>query len=103
MKQSVGPLRSIPCRLDWHEQLAQTRTSALSLCLTDNPSALPVLTTPEPQQFLGVTHKSPKNNIDKRVDAGRLRQVGSATYSNILFAPRESQIIGGIILLRQKV
>ena len=103
MKQSVGPLRSMPCSLDWHEQLAQTRTSALSLRLANNPLALFVLTTPETQQFLGVTYKSAKNNIDKRVDAGSLRQVGDATYSNVLVAPGKLQIIGEIVLLRQQV
>ena len=77
----------------WHQQLAQSRTSALLLRLVDNLFALPVLTIPEVQEFLSVTYKSAKNNVDKLVQEGILQQVGDAKYAKTFFAPEILRII----------
>ena len=78
----------------WHKQLAQTRASALLLRLADNLFAVPILTIPEARKYLSVSYPTAKNNVEKLIDAGILRQLGEASYGKTFFAPEIIQIIG---------
>ncbi len=78
----------------WHEQLAQTRASALLLRLADNLFSLPVLTIPEAREYLKVSYATAKNYVEKLIEAGILRQVGEASYGKVFYAPEILRIIG---------
>ena len=78
----------------WREQLAQARASALLLRLADNLFALPVLTIPEAREYLNVSYATAKNNVEKLIEAGILRQLGEASYGKVFCAPEILRIIG---------
>lgn len=78
---------------EWHERLTRARVSALLLRLADSLFDSPVVTIPIAQRILDVTYSSARNNVEKLVQAGILRQVGENTYGKVFLAGEILQII----------
>lgn len=80
-------------QIEWRERLTQARTSALLPRLADRLFDAPIITIPEAQGFLDVTYSSARNNVEKLVGAGILRQVGEGSYGKVFLADEILQII----------
>ena len=80
-------------QIEWRERLTQARTSALLPRLADRLFDAPIITIPEAQRILGVTYSSARNNVEKLVGAGILRQVGEGSYGKVFLADEILQII----------
>lgn len=78
---------------EWRERLTRTRASALLLFLADSLFDTPIVTIPIAQKILGVTYSSARNNVEKLVGAGVLRQVGENTYGKVFLAAEILQIM----------
>lgn len=78
---------------EWRERLTGTRVSALLLRLADSLFDAPIVTIPTAQDVLGVTYSSARNNVEKLVRAGILRQIGENTYGKVFLAEEILQII----------
>lgn len=67
-------------RRSWQDRLAQARSSALPLRLAEALFDSPILTIPQAQRILDVTYVSAQRNVEKLVEAGILKQLGTSTY-----------------------
>ncbi|MFP3869225.1 MAG: Fic family protein [Desulfobacteraceae bacterium] len=70
----------------WRARLLKGRASPVLLRLADSLFASPVLTIPQAQRFLEVTYRSAKQNVDKLVSLGILRQAGESSYGKLFMA-----------------
>lgn len=82
--QKANRLRDL--QIEWRQRLTQTRTSALLPRLADSLFDTPVITIPKAQRILDVTYSSARNNVEKLVQAGILRQVGDNSYGKVFLA-----------------
>lgn len=80
-------------QIEWRERLTQARTSALLPRLADRLFDTPIITIPEAQRILDVTYSSARNNVEKLVGAGILRQVGEGSYGKVFLADEILQIV----------
>lgn len=70
----------------WRQRLMQARASALLPRLVDSLFESPLLTIPQAQRILNVTHRSARLNVEKLVKAGILRQLGEFSYGKMFVA-----------------
>lgn len=89
--QKANRLRDL--QVEWHERLARTRASALLLRLADSLFDTPVISIPGAQRILDVTYTSARNNVEKLVQAGVLRQMGENSYGKVFLAEEILQIV----------
>ncbi len=67
-------------REKWRSQLIRTRASALPLKLMEHLFVTPVLTVPQVQQWLEVSHPTAQRVVEKLVQEGILHPAGEASY-----------------------
>lgn len=81
-------------RAAWRERLAAGGATATLLRLTDSLFETPVISIPQAQQFLGVTYRGAKLNVDKLVKEGILQAGGESSYGKTFVAEEILRVIG---------
>ncbi|MBM4287548.1 MAG: Fic family protein [Deltaproteobacteria bacterium] len=71
---------------EWRARLLKGRASPLLLRLADSLFASPILTIPQVQHSLRITYRSAKQNVEKLVNLGILRQAGEPSYGKSFIA-----------------
>ena len=80
-------------QVSWRQKLLDIRSSALLLRLVDHLFESPILTIPQAQQAIDASYPGTKNNIDKLVELGMLKQITQSGYNKFYVAPKILQII----------
>ena len=78
---------------EYHEIVHVTKRSALQIRLVDLLIERPVITTVFAKRYLNVSYPAAKNNIDRLVKVGILREVSSAKRHRIFIAEKVLEII----------
>lgn len=78
----------------WRHRLTQTRASALLLRLVDALFQSPVVTLPQVQRVLGVTHRSAGQAVARLVDEGILQPVPGRRRNRQFVAPEVLAVLG---------
>jgi Fic family protein len=74
-------------QIEWRRQLLEERSAGLLLRLVESLFKNPMLTVPQAQLLLGVTHRSAQHSVDKLVQVGILRPAGKSVRARVYVAP----------------
>ncbi len=69
------------------------RSSSLPFRLAEALFQAPIMTIPQAQRSLGVTYVSAQRNVEKLVQAGILKQLGTSTYDRSFAATEILDIV----------
>ena len=89
-------LRLQALRDEYRALVATARSSGLLSVLVDALFETPAITIPRAVKALGITHRAARLNVEKLVDVGIVREVGSAARLRLFVAPDILRAVEGI-------